>query len=57
MKWFLWGFVALIAINAIACVAAVGKPRKPMTSGAAATIVLLDAALVVGLVWVAGAVS
>jgi hypothetical protein len=46
-----------LAAGALVSVGTVGKPRKPTTPGAAAVIVILDAALVVTLILAAGRLS
>lgn len=49
MNWFLWFVVAWWIMNAVLTVASVGKPRKPITAGAAAVVVLLEAAFIAGM--------
>lgn len=43
-KWFL---VCMLALGALLTIAAVGKPRKPLTSGTAAWVVAFNAAYIV----------
>lgn len=52
MTWFDWALTAWLALGALAVVALVGKPRKPLTPGIAATTVLINALIVVGVVMV-----
>ena len=52
MTWFDWTLVAWLALGALASVALVGKPRKPLTPGVAVATVLINALIVVGVVMV-----
>jgi hypothetical protein len=51
MSLVMWIVVAILALGALVSVATVGKPRKPMTGGAAALVVIIDAALIVAILW------
>lgn len=46
MTWYVWLVVALIAVSSMLTIASIGKPRKPMTSGTAVWVLLVNAALV-----------
>lgn len=46
-----WGSLGFIVFGAISVVAGVGKPRKPITPGAAAFVVTLDIVLAALIVW------
>lgn len=43
--------VSLMAIGAILTVASVGKPRTPVTSGAATVTVIMQALLIAAITW------
>lgn len=45
-----WVIVAYMALNALACVTAVGKPRGPLTGGQAATAVAINTLMVCAIV-------
>lgn len=45
--WVKWSIVALLAANALATVAVVGKPRRPLVGSDAAGIVFWYAAIAV----------
>lgn len=45
-----WGMVSLMAFAAMMTITAVGKPRKPLTSGAAATTVAVNALWITAIV-------
>lgn len=45
-----WGMVGLMAFSALVTVTAVGKPRKPLTGGTAAGIVLFNGAWITAIV-------
>lgn len=49
MNWFLWFVVAWWILNAVVTVAYVGKPRKPITPGGAASVVLIEALFIAGM--------
>jgi hypothetical protein len=49
MNWFLWFVVAWWIFNAVVTVAYVGKPRKPITAGGAAAVVLIEALFIAGM--------
>lgn len=49
MNWFLWFVVAWWVFNAVATVAQVGKPRKPITASTAAAVVVIEALFVAGM--------
>lgn len=53
MQWFCWILAGLLAWGALATVAVVGKPRRPLTGGMASWIVFLTACEVTGLALVA----
>lgn len=42
-----WLIVGMFALGALLTIAAVGRPRKPMTSGTAATVVAFNALYIV----------
>ena len=42
-----WALVVILALSAVATISQVGKPRKPITPGVAATAVLIDIGLIV----------
>lgn len=46
MNWLFWLLPALYTIGALATVASVGKPRKPITPGLAATVVATNGLLI-----------
>lgn len=50
MHWFLWTLAAWHALGALLVVANVGKPKKPTTGSVAAVIVLIEAAIIAGLI-------
>lgn len=41
-----WTLVIILALSAVATISQVGKPRKPITPGVAATAVLIDIGLI-----------
>jgi hypothetical protein len=45
-----WAFIALTAVGAVMTVANVGKPRKPITGGTAAGVVVLNALIIVAVI-------
>jgi len=49
MSWYLWFLAVFFALNGVLVAGSVGEPRKPLTSGTAAFVVVLDALLIVGL--------
>lgn len=49
MNWFLWFVVAWWILNAVLTVASVGKPRKPISAGTAAYVVVIMALFVGGM--------
>lgn len=53
MQLFCWILAAYLAVGALLAVASVGKPKQPLTGGTAAVVVLIVAAEVVGLAFVA----
>lgn len=48
MTWFGYVFVCLMALNAAMCVANVGRPREPMSPGAALTVLVVNGLIVWG---------
>lgn len=50
MSWILLAIAAWLTLGALAVITSIGKPRKQMTPGAAAIVVLIDAAIIVALV-------
>jgi hypothetical protein len=47
-----WGMVGLMAFAALMTIVAVGKPRKPLTGGVAATTVAMQAVWITSiLIW------
>jgi hypothetical protein len=52
VTWFGWVYVVFLAVNAALAVLSIGEERKPMTSGVAVTVVILDGLLVWGAVTV-----
>ena len=50
MKLAVFFIAGWIAMGAIIAVATIGKPRKPITPGVAAGIIVIDAAITVALV-------
>jgi hypothetical protein len=50
MNWAVYGIAGWLTLGAILSIAFIGKQRKPTTPGAAAIVVLIDAALIVTLV-------
>jgi hypothetical protein len=50
MQWFLFGVAAWMVWGALAAVTAVGKVRQPTTGGVAAVVVLINGAIVAGLI-------
>lgn len=50
MTWMHWVIVGYLIIGAVATVALVGEPRKPIEPAVAATTVLLNGLLIAGLV-------
>ncbi len=49
MDWFLWLVVATWAVAALVTVARVGRPRSATTPREATLVVVIDAALIVGM--------
>jgi hypothetical protein len=41
-----WLFIGFLATNALACIWAIDRPREPMTRSTAASVVLINAAIV-----------
>lgn len=52
MNWFLWFLVVWFILNAVITVAQVGKARKPVTPGTAASVVVIEALLIAGVLLV-----
>lgn len=48
MTWFGWLLIVMWTLSALASVAAVGKPRKPVTASLANYSVLTAAVLILG---------
>lgn len=57
MNWMDWVLVAYFGSSAFASVAMVNRPRKPLEPLAAAIVVLIYAALIVGVVLTSGGAS
>lgn len=51
MQYFIWFLIGWYAVASLATIATVGKPKKPTDSATAAAIVLINAAIIVGLVF------
>lgn len=49
MTAFGWVLVGWLALEAVASVAAVGRPRRPMTTETAVVLVLIQVAWIVGI--------
>ena len=49
MNWFGWLLVAWWAVSALLTVGYIGKPRKPLVPSTAVVVILIYAALIVGL--------
>lgn len=52
MTWFDWTLVGWLAFGALATVGLIGVPRKPISPGTAVATVVINAALVVGVLLV-----
>ncbi|MFE3202234.1 hypothetical protein [Embleya sp. NPDC059237] len=50
MIWFLYALIGYVALGTLLVLAAIGKPRQPITNGTAMYVVLVNAAIIVGLV-------
>jgi hypothetical protein len=50
MNFALYAIAAVIAVGALLSICMIGKPRKPITPGSAAVIVVINAAEVVVLI-------
>ncbi|MEU0937600.1 hypothetical protein [Embleya sp. NPDC005971] len=50
MTWFLYVLIGYFILGAMVTMAIVGKPRLPITNGAAMFVVLANAVITVGLV-------
>lgn len=50
MNWFDWTLIAWLALGVLSAIALIGKPRKPVTPGVAVTTLLINGALVAGVV-------
>lgn len=46
-----WGFIALFTLNALSSVITVGKPREPITNNEACAIVIGNALMIYGIVY------
>jgi hypothetical protein len=51
LMWFKWLLVGVLSAGALLTVVDVGKPRKPISGGGAATTVAVTAYLVAGLLY------
>jgi hypothetical protein len=56
MIWFDWFLVGWLLFGAVAGIAQVGKPRKPMTAGTQAIASVITLAIIAGLLWSHGAI-
>ena len=52
MNWFGWLLVAWWAVSALLVIGNIGKPSKPTRPSVAVGVVIIDAALIVGLLTV-----
>jgi hypothetical protein len=46
MRWEAWVFVTLYGLSVVLNIASIGKPRKPMTPGQAASLAVISALLI-----------
>lgn len=55
MTWYAWAIVAVYVAAALATVNSIGQPRRPMTPGIAAAVLLVNGLIVWGVVSLASA--
>jgi hypothetical protein len=48
MTWFDWILVAWLTLGVVLTIALIGKPRKPITPGVAVATLVINSALVLG---------
>ena len=49
MRWFLWTLIGRDVFNLVLSASQIGKPRKPLEASTFAIMVLLNAAIIAGL--------
>ena len=52
----MWTIVGFMALSVLAVIAAVGQPRKPITPGSAVAVTVIYGLLILGTLYVGGAV-
>lgn len=54
MGWLQWILSSVIALSTIVTVTMVNKPRKPITAGTAAIVVVLNGLMIIAIVFTNG---
>lgn len=57
MTWFDWALVGFWTLGTLLVVLTVGQPRKPITPGLAAWILVVNSLWTLGLLWTRGAIG
>jgi hypothetical protein len=52
MSWFGWTLIVLYTLSTVVNVLIIGQPRKPQTQGGAAAALLMNALIIIGIIYV-----